>query len=154
MSRYIHVPTSIPKQYQMMRSSLATVNFIKIKLIFRYITKGVSNHVSSNSDHKTKSYSCSNSSTKVVKNNKNEKIFWVKKCGNKVIKNRGRDFKLGQRDLKSTQRLQIGARVISNRVGIANRCRTVYGLNLKWKQLIKMIPSLLVFYLYISSFEQ
>ena len=70
MSRDIHVPTSIPKQYQMMRSSVVTVNFIKTNVIFRYITKGVSNHVSSNSDHKTKSYSCSNSSTKVLKNKK------------------------------------------------------------------------------------
>ena len=89
MSRDIHVPTSIPKQYQMMRSSVVTVNFSKTNVMFRYITKGVSNHVSSNSDHKTKSHSCSNSSAKVLKNEKNEKIFWVKKRGNKVIKNRG-----------------------------------------------------------------
>ena len=48
-------------------SSVARVKFIKTKVIFRYYTKGVSNQVSSNSGHETKSYSCSNSTTKMEK---------------------------------------------------------------------------------------
>ena len=35
----------------MMMSSVARVKFIKTKVILRYHTKGVSNQVSSNSDH-------------------------------------------------------------------------------------------------------
>ena len=52
----------------MMMSSVAKVKFIKTKVIFSYYTKGVSKHVSSNSDHEIKSYYiCSNSSTKMGK---------------------------------------------------------------------------------------
>ena len=49
----------------MMIPSVTRVEFIKTKIIFRYHTKGVSDQVSSNSDHEIKSYSCSNSSTKM-----------------------------------------------------------------------------------------
>ena len=52
----------------MMMPSVARVKFIKTKVIFRYHTKGVSDQVSSNSDHEIKSFSCSNSSTKNGKN--------------------------------------------------------------------------------------
>ena len=55
-SRVIHIRISIPKQYQMMMSPAARVKFNKTKVIFRYHTKGVSNQVSSNSDHEIKSY--------------------------------------------------------------------------------------------------
>ena len=68
MSRVIYVQISIPKQYQMIMPSVAWVKFIKTNVIFRYNTKGVSNQVSSNSNHEIKSYSCSNSSTKMKKN--------------------------------------------------------------------------------------
>ena len=90
-------------------SSVAKIKFIKTKIIFRYHIKGFSNKVSSNSDHQIKSYSCSNSSTKMGKMKKWEKIFWVTKRHNKGITNRGkrdykrgsfRDFKLGQKDNK------------------------------------------------------
>ena len=123
----------------MMISSVANVKFIKTKVICRYHTKGVSNHVSSNSDHEIKSYSCSNSSTKIGKIKKKVgKNFLGDKTGQegdyksgqeglqigatlgisnrgKKITNQGRDFKSGQRDFKSGQRLQIGAKGISNR---------------------------------------
>ena len=148
-SRVIHVRFSIPRQYQMMMPSVAWVKFIKTKVIFRNHTKGVWNQVSSNSDHEIKSYSCSNSSIKMRKNEKVGKFFWVTQRGNKEITHRGRfrdyrsreeaeqigtaleisnrskkitnrgwDFKSEQRDFKSGQKLQTGARVISN------RCRT------------------------------
>ena len=41
---------------------------------FRYHKKGVSNQVSSDSDHEIKCYSCSNFSTKMEKNEKGEKF--------------------------------------------------------------------------------
>ena len=53
-----------------MMSSVAKVKFTKTKVIFRYHTKDVSNQVLSYSDHTIKSYSCSNSSTKMGKNEK------------------------------------------------------------------------------------
>ena len=68
LSRTIHTQISIPKRYQMMMSSVARVKFIKTKVIFRYHTRGVSN--SSNSGHEIKSYSCSNCTTKMGKNEK------------------------------------------------------------------------------------
>ena len=79
----------------MMMTSVARVKFIKTKVIFMYHTKGVSNQVSSNSDLEIKSYSCSNSSNKMKKNNKKVgKIFWVTKRGKKGITNRGKgDYK-------------------------------------------------------------
>ena len=81
----------------MMMSSVARVKFIKTKVIFRYHTKGLSNQVSSNSDHEIKSYSCSNFSTKIGKTEKVRKIFWITKRGNKGITNRGnRDCKYEQ----------------------------------------------------------
>ena len=89
----------------MMISSVASVKFIKTKVIFWNDTKGVSNQVSSNSDHEIKSYSCSNSSIKTRKNEKAGKNFWVTKRGNKEITNRG-----------SFYGLQIEARGITNRV--------------------------------------
>ena len=70
----------------MMMSSVARVRFIKTKFIFRYHIKGVSNEVSLNSDYEIKSYSCSNSSTKMGKNEKLKKHF----LGNKGITNWGR----------------------------------------------------------------
>ena len=75
-------------------SSLARVKLIKTKVIFRYHTKGFSNHVSSNSDREIKSYSGSNSNTKMGKKVKRKKLFWVTKRDNKGITNRGkRDYK-------------------------------------------------------------
>ena len=111
----------------MMMSAVVRVKFIKSKVILRYHTKVVSNQVSSNSDNEIQSYSCSNSSTKMGKNEKQENIFWVTKRGN--IKNRSRireitnrdsfrDFTLSQKDYKSgqgfligTQRFQIEAEI-------------------------------------------
>ena len=71
----------MPKQYQMMMSSVARIEFIKTKVIFRYHTKSVSNQVSSKSDHGIKSHSCSNFSTKMGKNKKVEKLFLGYKTG-------------------------------------------------------------------------
>ena len=74
-----------------------------------------------NSDHKIKSYSRSNFSTKMGIKEKGGKSFLGNKMGNKgitnrskKIANRGRDFKSRQRDSKSGRRLQIQARGISN----------------------------------------
>ena len=92
-SRVIHVRISIPKQDQIILSSVARVKFIITKVIFRYHTKGVSDQVSSYSDHEIKSYSCSNSSTKKGKNEKVGKILWITNQGK-------RDNKSGQRDFK------------------------------------------------------
>ena len=77
-----------------MMPSVARVKLIKAKAIFRCITKGVSNQVSSYSDHEIKSYSSSNSSTKMGINEKVGKIFLDYKEGNKGITNRGKtDYK-------------------------------------------------------------
>ena len=65
----------------MMMSSVARVKLIKTKVIFRCHTKGVSNQVSSNSDHEIKSYSCSNSNTKIGKNEKVRKNVLGYKTG-------------------------------------------------------------------------
>ena len=48
---------SIPKQQQMMTQPMASVKFIKAKVIFSYHTKGVSNQVLPNSDHEVKFFS-------------------------------------------------------------------------------------------------
>ena len=101
-----------------MMSSVATVKVIKTKVTFRYHTKGVSNQVSWNSDREIKNYSCSSSCTKIRKNEKWEKNFWVTKRDNNGITYWGkRDYK--QRQLQEfqieTKRLQIKARGISNR---------------------------------------
>ena len=69
----------------MMLPSLARVKFIKTKIIFRYHTKGASNQVSSIWDHAIKSYSCSNFSIKMRKNETMRVTKWV----NKGITNRG-----------------------------------------------------------------
>ena len=74
----------------MMMSSVSRVKLIKTKVIFRYHTKGVSNQVSLNLDHEIKGYLCSNSNTKMGKNEKKDKIFWVTKQSNKGITNWGR----------------------------------------------------------------
>ena len=71
-SRVIHAQISIPKQYKMMMSTVARVKFIN---------KGVSNQVSSNSDHEIKNYSRSNSTTKMGKNEKAGKKFPSYKTG-------------------------------------------------------------------------
>ena len=55
--------------------TVVRVKFIKTKLILRHHTKGVSNQVLSYSDHEIKSYSCSDSSTKVGKNKKSGENF-------------------------------------------------------------------------------
>ena len=90
----------------MIMSSVARVKFIKAKVIFRYHAKGVSDQVSSNSDHEIKSYLCSNSSIKIEKNEKVGKNFSRLKDGAirglqiRVcfrVKNWGkRDYKWGQ----------------------------------------------------------
>ena len=65
----------------MMMSSVARTKFIQTKVIVRYYTKSISNQVSLNSDHKIKSYSCPNSSTKMGKNEKVGKTFLGYKMG-------------------------------------------------------------------------
>ena len=80
----------------MIMSSVASVKFIKTKVIFRYHTKGVSKQVSSSSDHEIKSYSCLNSSTKVRKNEKKEKFYGFQ---NEAL--RGLQIGAGFRDYKS-----------------------------------------------------
>ena len=67
MSSVIHVRIWIPKQYQIMLSSVTKVKSINARVIFRYHDNDVSNQVSSNSNNKIKSYSCSNFSTKMGK---------------------------------------------------------------------------------------
>ena len=90
-----------------MMSSVARVKFIKTKVIFRCHTKGVSNQVSSNLDHEIKSYSCSNSSTKMGKNEKEGKKFRLQ---NRAIRGLqiwagSTDYKSGQEGLKRRQAL-------------------------------------------------
>ena len=46
----------LSQEYQMMTTSVTGVKFIKTKVIFSYHTKGASNQVSSNLNHKDKSY--------------------------------------------------------------------------------------------------
>ena len=88
----------------MIISSVARVKFIKTKVIFRYHTKGVSNQVSSYSDHEIKSYSCSDSSTKVGKTTK-----WEKFSGLQNGAMRGLQIGAGFKDCKSGKEgLQIG----------------------------------------------
>ena len=110
-------------------SSVARVKFIKTKVIFRYHTKGVSNQVSSYSDHeKLKVSYVQILVPKWEKNKKVGKIFWITKRRSRGITNRGRflglqigvrgitnrgsfrDFKSRQRDYKSGQGFQIGAK--------------------------------------------
>ena len=90
-SRVIHVRISIPKHYQIIMSSVARVKFTKTNVTFRYHIK-----VSSYSDHEIKSYSCSNSSTKVRKTKK-----WQKFPGLQNRPMRGLQFGAGFRDYKS-----------------------------------------------------
>ena len=73
-----------------MMPSVAMVKFIKTKVIFGYHGKDVPNKGSSNSDYKIKSYSSSNSSTKMGKTKK-----WEKKILSYVTGQRG-DYKSGQ----------------------------------------------------------
>ena len=73
----------------MIMPSVARVKFIKTKFIFGYDTKGVSNQVSSYLDNEIKSYSCSSFGTKVERNKKVRKIFFIAKRGNEGITNRG-----------------------------------------------------------------
>ena len=65
------------------------------------MSKGVSNQVLSNSDHEVKSYSCSNSSTKMEKKQKNGTKF--SGLQNEEIM----DFKSGQKDYNSGQGFHI-----------------------------------------------
>ena len=93
----------------MMMSSVARVKFIKTKVIFRYHAKGVSNQVLSSSDYKIKSYSCSNSTTKIWKT----KIWKFSGLQNGAM--RGLKIGAGFRDYKS------GQGEFQNRAGITNR---------------------------------
>ena len=100
-------------------SSIARVKFIKTRVIFRYHTKGVSNQVSSNSDHKIKSYSRSNSITKIVKNEKGQKESGLQ---NRAIRRLqiGTGFRItnrAKRDYKQEQLqgFQVGPKKITNR---------------------------------------
>ena len=117
----------------MMISSVARFRFIKTKVFLGTITE-----VSQTKFHHitvTKSnYSSVNSSTKMGKNEKVGKNFWITKRGKKGITNRDRfwglrtgargitnrdsfrDSKSGEKYYKLGQRLQIGAREISNQV--------------------------------------
>ena len=54
-------------EFQYRSNAKSRIKFIKTRVIFRYHTKDISNQVSSNWDHEIKSYSCSNSSTKMWK---------------------------------------------------------------------------------------
>ena len=83
------------QQYQIMMSSVARVTFIKNKDNFRCHATGGSNQVSSDSNHETESYSCSNSTAKMGKNEKVENIFWVTKRTIKIGAG-SRDYKLGK----------------------------------------------------------
>ena len=58
-----------------MMPSVASVKFIKTKVILKYHTKCLSNQVSSNLDHESKSYSYLNPRTKMGKNKKAGKDF-------------------------------------------------------------------------------
>ena len=145
-----------------MMSSVARVKFIKTKAIFSYHTQGVSNQVSSNSDHKIISYSCSNSSTKMGKNEKVGRNFLGYKTGEKG------DYKLGQvlritdlgnRGYKQVQfqrfqievkrlqlgvEFQIGAMRFHIGAEITNWCRTNEPLNIRvMSYLIKQIMHVL-----------
>ena len=95
-------------------SSVARVKFIKTKVIFGYQTKGVSNQVSS-SDHEIKSYSCSNSSTKMGKTKKWEKISGLQ---NGAIRGLQIEAALGISNW--AKRLQIGAKRFQIEAGITN----------------------------------
>ena len=115
-SRVIHARISIPKQYQIMMSSVGRVKFLKTKVIFRYHTKGVSNQVSLNSDHEIESYSCSNFSTKMGKTKKSEKFSGLHSGAIKRLQ-----IGAGFRDYKSRQEgLQIWAAL-----GISNRGKKI-----------------------------
>ena len=104
-SRVIHVRISVPKQYQMMMSSVARVKSIKTKVIFRYHTKHVSNQVSSTWNHKI------GDSFKGFKSGKRITNWAGISNQTEEIPNRGRDYKWGQ------EGFQIGT-------GIINRYRT------------------------------
>ena len=122
-----------------MMSSVARVKVIKTKVIFRYHTK-----VSQTKFHQIRITKSKVTYVQILvpkweKTKKQENIFWVTRRSNKGITNRGRfqglqigsalvisnwgkkitnrgwDLILGQRDFKSGQRLQVGARRISNR---------------------------------------
>ena len=93
--RVIHTQISIPKQYQMIMSSVARVEFIKTKVIFMYHTKDVSNQVHYNSDHEIKSYSCSNSTTKMGKKKRFQIRAGISNRGKEIL-NLGRDYKSRQ----------------------------------------------------------
>ena len=76
-----------------MISSVARIKLSKTKFIFRYHIKGVLNQFSLNSDKKIKSYSRSNSITKMGKNEKVGKHVLGRKSV-LGIKNQGkRDYK-------------------------------------------------------------
>ena len=88
------------------------LNLLKPRSFFSDHSKVVSNQLSSNSDQEVKSYSCSNSSTKMGKKRKIEKKILGYKTGQ--IGTGFRDYKLGQEGLQieatfGAKRWQIGA---------------------------------------------
>ena len=115
--------------------SVAMVKFIKTKVIFGYHGKDVPNKGSSNSDYKIKSYSSSNSSTKMGKTLRvNEGItnrgrFQGLQIGATEITNRGQlqEFlgisNWGQKDYKSGRGFHIRAKRFQIGTEIANRCK-------------------------------
>ena len=108
---------SIPKQQQMMTQPMASVKFIKAKVIFSYHTKGVSNQVLSYSDHEVKFF-FQIPVSKWEKTKKWNSVFWVTKRGNKVMANLGRVYRLhiGAKRLQIRAKIfRIGTRGISNR---------------------------------------
>ena len=118
MSRVIHVRILIPKQYQMMMSSVARFkNLLKPRSFLGIIPKASQTTFHQIWISKSKSYSYSNSTTKMGKNGKKGKhFFWVTKRGNKGITNWGR-----------SQGLQIRAREIKigAALGISNRGKKI-----------------------------
>ena len=111
-----------------MVSSVARVKFIKTKAIFRYHTKGFLSYVSS--DLEIKSYSGSNSSTKMGKNETVEKYFLGYKTGQSVDYKSGQVLQItnqGKRDDKQgqLQGFQVGANRLQIGAGISNRGKVI-----------------------------
>ena len=103
----------------MVMSSVPRVKFIKTKVIFSCHNQGVSNQVSNYVDHEIKSYSCSNSSTKMEKRKKWENFFGLQ---NRAIRGLqiGAGFwyhKSGLDGLQIETALEISNRAIKLQIG-------------------------------------
>ena len=97
MSRVIHVRILIPKQYQMMMSSVARFkNLLKPRSFLGIIPKASQTKFHQIWISKSKSYSYSNSTTKMGKNGKKGNIFFGLQNG--AIK--GLQIGAGLRDYK------------------------------------------------------